>query len=270
MNKRILCLAVLFSAAAVLSGCGSSAITYPDSHKYTVGGAELKDEVSQIYIGWVSGEIEIQYHEEDTIIFSESANQTQTEKDTMRYWLDGDTLNIQFMESGIKRIDGLEKKLTLYLPEDLDNCDFEINSVSADISMNGITAHTVEANTTSGNFTATLEHQLKELSVDTVSGDVDVQVNAVDSFEFDSVSGEVELRAAHTPKEGTADSTSGDIMLYLPEDASFRAEAETVSGSVYSDFEMETDEKEGVYICGSGDSRFEMDTVSGDICFAVE
>ena len=270
MNKRILCLAAFLSAAAVLSGCASSDITYPDSDQYTVGGAELKEDVSQICIGWVSGEIEIQYHEEDTIVFSESANQPQTEKETMRYWLDDDTLNIQFMESGERCSETLEKKLTLYLPEHLDNCDFEIHSVSADISMDGLTARTVDVNTTSGDFTAALEYQLKELDIDTVSGNVDVQAGAVDSFEMDSVSGEIKLSVSHTPKEGTADSVSGNIMLYLPEDASFRAEAESVSGSVYSDFGMKENEKDGLYICGDGESRFEIDTVSGDICFIAE
>ena len=285
MKKRMAYILALVLTAGVFSGCDTYINRYEHQDKYTVGGAELTDEISRIQIDWLSGDIEIRYHQTDTVQFSESSNRAQTEKETMRYWLDGKTLHIRFSESGVKVESGLKKKLTLYLPEHLTDGIFEIDSVSADVLFDDITAKSVEIDTASGSvdfnggevvqeiafdtasgdFTALLNGRLGELNVDTVSGNVQAELTALGLFDIDSTSGDVMLSAETAPERGEADIVSGDFTLHLPEDASFYVQFETVSGSVKSDFEMKIDTEKDTYTCGDGDSKYEIETVSGDV-----
>ncbi|MBQ8687283.1 MAG: DUF4097 family beta strand repeat protein [Ruminococcus sp.] len=270
MKKQIAWITVLVSAAALLNGCGTTVHRYSNGDQYTTGGAELTEEIDRIDIGWDCGDVEIQYHEQDTVSFSESANREQSDKETMRYWLDGDTLHIHYAKSGARIESGLEKKLTLYIPEHMTEGIFEIETVSADVIINSIAARSVEVDTVSGNFTGILKDRVYELTSDTTSGDIDVQLDTLDSFEMDSVSGNITISAKNEVKAGSVDSVSGDFTLRLPEDASFHAEVETTSGTVQNAFDGQTNGKSGVYISGSGSNEYEIDTVSGNIFLEYE
>lgn len=269
MKKQIAWIAALVSMSAVLSGCGNMKVTYPNADKYTAGGTELTESVSHICVDWISGEVLIAYHDQDTISFSESGNRTQTESTTMQHWLDGSTLRIQFMKSGRKIENGLEKQLTLYLPEELNDCTFTINSVSADVQMDSIAARSLEFESVSGNLTANLKNHLNELDADTTSGNIDVRLDALDSFEVDSVSGNLTISSTGEVKYGSADTVSGDVTLRLPEDVSFHAEVDTTSGAVQNEFDGKNG-KSGIYTAGTGSNEYEIDTVSGDITFEYE
>ena len=272
------------------SGLGLSSYHYDDAGKYNMGGDTLfmtEKAVNALEIDWISGEVEIIYHPEDTIIFSETANQELDEDMTMRYWLDGNTLRIKFAKAGDWKFNNIQKSLTVYLPEKLTLNELEIDTTSAGVIAQGIRAMNVEidtvsggidiseavvsdsfsADTTSGQIVAMFAESLSELEIGTVSGGVQVSVSKLTEFDIDSTSGAINLSAESAPKSGEISTVSGSVELILPETAEFTAGISTVSGQIESEIPLNKDGK--YYICGSGACRYEIDTTSGNISFRL-
>ena len=142
MKKVIVLLFTAVLCAVLLWGCrmsvrpsvGLSSFRYDHAEQYTGGGAILTDAVERVEIHWLSGSVAVQAHGEDTVSFSEEANRKLTKDDCLYYRLEGTTLLIQFCRSGKWDLNGLEKDLTVLLPEELLLKDLEIDSVSAEIA----------------------------------------------------------------------------------------------------------------------------------------
>ena len=127
MKKVIVLLFTAVLCAVLLCGCrmsvrpsvGLSSFRYDHAEQYTGGGATLTDVVERVEIHWLSGSVAVQAHGKNTISFSEEANRKLTKDDCLYYRLDGTTLLIQFCRSGKWDLNGLEKDLTVLLPEEL-------------------------------------------------------------------------------------------------------------------------------------------------------
>lgn len=299
MTKKIRIMTVMMvMSCLLLTGCmsrgggglGLSSYHYDDAGKYSMGGETLSmasAAVSRLEIDWISGEVEIIYHPEETIIFSETANQELDENMTMRYWVDGNTLRIKFAKAGDWKFNNIQKSLTVYLPEKLTLNELEIDTTSAGVIAQGIRAMNVEidtvsggidiseavvsdsfsADTTSGQVAVMFAEPLSELEIGTVSGGVQVSVSKLTEFDIDSTSGAINLSAESAPKSGEISTVSGSVELILPETAEFRAGISTVSGQIESEIPLNKDGK--YYICGSGACRYEIDTTSGNISFRL-
>jgi len=297
MKKKLFAvLTVLIMCGTLFTACtdnnsgriGLSSYRYDDAGKYTPGGAALTSTVNNLDIDWISGEIEIIYHEEETIVFSETSNRQEDEHLTMRYWLDGDTLRIKFAESGSWNFNDLHKTLTVMLPDNLVLDELEIDTVSADLKAHRIAAKRVDmdtvsgwidieeaevsrsfnADTASGDIAAMFTGALSELEIDTVSGKTQISVEELGEFELNSSSGAISLSAANAPSSGEIGTVSGDVELILPETAEFTVEINTVSGEFDSEFSLT--KKGDRYSCGSGKCRYEVETTSGDISFRLQ
>ncbi|MBQ8814931.1 MAG: DUF4097 family beta strand repeat protein [Lachnospiraceae bacterium] len=297
MKKKLFAvLMVLIMCSTCFTACtdnnegqrGLSSYQYDDAGKYTPGGAALTSAVNNLDIDWVSGEIEIVYHDERTIVFSETSNREEDEQLAMRYWLDGDTLRIKFAESGNWNFGDLHKTLTVMLPADLVLNELEIDTVSANLKAHRIAAKRADmdtvsgwidieeaavsqsfnADTTSGDITAMFAGSLGELEIDTVSGKTQISVDQLGEFEINSTSGAVSLSAANAPASGEIGTVSGDVELILPETAEFTVEINTVSGEFDSEFSLAKNGDR--YSCGSGACRYEVETTSGNISFRLQ
>ena len=284
----------LFAAAlctTLLCGCrmslrpsvGLSSFRYDQAEQYTAGGAVLSDAVERVEIHWLSGSVAVQAHGEDTISFSEEANRKLTKDDCLYHRLDGTTLLIQFCRSGKWDLNGLEKDLTVLLPEELLLKDLEIDGVSAEIAAEGVGTEAANLNTISGDIRLTdciitklaeldtvsgavaaeLTQPLDSLYAGTVSGHMEVTAPEIGAFHGDTTSGAVFLAVDAAPRELDIETVSGDVTLYLPEEADFALEVDTVSGDFSS--ELPCAKKDGRYVCGSGTGVYEIDTTSGDI-----
>jgi len=293
----------LFGGCSAPSFPGLSSFTYSNADKYTMGDAELPaGEISCVEIDWVSGEINVEYHKKDTVIFSETANKKLDDDTTMYYFVDGDTLHLKFIKSGKHIPSKLSKELTLYLPEGLELDEVVIDSVSADINVSELTAEkanidtvsgdivfedvtlseqvkfdttsgdittklmaakNIEADSTSGNVQITTKEASDMISLDTVSGDIELTIPGAEKLELDSTSGQIKLSAGEAPDALSIDTVSGDILLILPENSSFTVDWDTASGSINSDFAMKKDGDS--YIFGEGTLRYNVDTTSGDL-----
>lgn len=270
-------------------------------------GATLSVKVDRLDIGWISGSVEILSHDEDTVTFAEETNAVLDEDNTLHYWLEGSTLHIKFAASGKLAVRPAEKHLTVYLPAGTECREIDVDTVSANIKVdsaisNELSVDTVsgnvellqmqvkeelDANLVSGDLQARLQGPVEELKVNTVSGEIHLQCDGAEDVEVDSVSGDVELVMSAGANDVECGSVSGNVdlsfgkepdilqvgtvsgrvKLQLPADAGFRADVETASGSVYSEFSMQMDGDR--YICADGSGRYEIETSSGNVHIGI-
>lgn len=286
---------ILAVCAGLLSGCrisvhlstGLSSVYYDNVEKYVVGGSDITDTVERVEIQWLSGSVNVAAHKEDIVRFSEEANRTLTNDNSVHYWLDGTTLRIQFCDSGEWDLNGLKKDLTVLLPEELILKGLKINGVSAEMEVGSIQAEELNLNTvsgdlevtgctitesadfdtTSGAVTAEVFGAMRELRASTVSGKVSVTAQSVETVDMDSTSGDLLLSAEETPDRIDADTVSGTVTLILPEDAGMTLRFDTVSGKLSSELPGETEGKDSVF--GDGACECSVDTTSGDLKIQV-
>lgn len=230
----------------------NDALNYEDGGLYSVGAAEVPtDSITEISVEWVSGNINVEYYDGETISFSET--EPKNENYAMRYRVDGNELKIKFCKSGILSHNNYGKSsygkdLTLYIPRDLSLIELDIDGVSSTVNVNEIAANTVNCDTVSGNVTAT---------------------GSFSEADFDSVSGNINLTSYEAPHTVSVDTISGDCKIAVPEDISgFTIDYETVSGSVTgNDFYINGGVTigEGSQVYGDGLTNIDFESVSGSL-----
>ncbi len=275
-TKTVLLIAVcLISAGLVLtvigvvSGASPSRIIYGDLWTWKADGkydSEFNehntysvdpDDIDKLYIDWISGSIEVIPYAGDQILIQESCRDEITEENCLRYQVRNGCLDITCRKESIgisfslRDDSDVTKQLTVKVPMELAGNlkELEIDAVSSDILVNGMT--------------------IKAFSASTVSGNVTLEQCSAADIQTDTTSGDVDLSLLACPKDFEADSTSGDITLQLPHDSSFRLEFDTVSGRPeIKGFDancLDDDDDFYEYLIGDGKCEFSADTTSGDI-----
>lgn len=283
-------------------GFGYNDVEYDHPESYTMGGTDLTDPVDRIKIDWYGGSVTVGYHEENTVSFHETSDSALGDDVTLRYRVKEGTLSLVYSKTGRLKLGDLKKDLTVLLPQGTALKELEIDTGSAPVKVTDLTAQEisvdtgsgnveltgcqvtdqVSADTGSGNVTAVLTGTLRTLSADTGSGNIDVTAGeiaqveadtasgnvtitatAVDEMEVDSASGGLTLTANQAPRQMEVETISGQILLNLPEDASFTATLDTLSGKWSC--ELPATVSGDRYTCGSGAGRYEFSTTSGDV-----
>ncbi|MDE6722607.1 MAG: helix-turn-helix domain-containing protein [Eubacterium sp.] len=221
--------------------------SYDNESLYTVGSGEIPaNGITELSIDWISHDITVEYYDGNTISFSEP-NQSNPDY-ALRYRVDGNELKIKFCKSGFKASNPKDKELTVRLPKGLILNELEIDCISANTNIKGITAYSFDVDTVSGNINA--EGNFKEIDIDGVSANSKIIThNAIVRLNSDSV--------------------SGDCSVFIPADIDgFTINCETVSGEVYTnDFKVSSVKKahgNGTYVYGNGNAEIKIDSVSGD------
>ena len=144
----------------------------------------------------------------------------------------------------------------------------EIHSVSGDVEFDGQTSRSM-VETVSGEIS--LRGVNGEVTVSTVSGDVSLITDRVDRARFESVSGDMKLDLA-VNDEGrlSGDSMSGDLVLRLPANQGASFTAQTFSGDIRSDFGETAKGSKGPgskleYLEGNNGASIRLESFSGDI-----
>jgi DUF4097 and DUF4098 domain-containing protein YvlB len=108
-----------------------------------------------------------------------------------------------------------------------------LENVSGDLNLR-MTSSKVKIETVSGDLS--LQGGFAgDVNIDSVSGKVDVTGSRIDQFELSSVSGDSRLQLALQPSATVkTESVSGTVTLVLPKAASARLHAETFSGDIVS------------------------------------
>ena len=214
--------------------------------KYTAGNGEVSAAgITQLSINWVSDSVTVEYYDGNTISFSEPEHSDLDY--ALRYLVDGNELKINYCKSGLKWTLGAlrDKDLTVYLPKGLVLDEIDIETISADVALNGLTAKEIELNAISGN------------------------INAFGSFtniNVETVSGGAEIIALTKPTSMDFETVSGRMKVYIPEDISgFTVTYDSVSGGAsVNDFEVSMPQSK-TYKYGDGSTRIDFESVSGNI-----
>ena len=296
----LLCGVVVIAAVVVsVTGIFKEVGGYANAEKYSVGETEIAEPVKNLSINWTSGKVSIAYHGENTVKVREFSKKDLSEDQELRWWLDGETLRIQFAKSGLRLNWNLEKELTVTLPEGKALENAEINVTSADVAAPELKAEALSLNTTSGD--ATIQAEVNKLAATATSGDLaltltgepqEIQVNSTSGkvlleaekakkIKVGSTSGNLEIRCAESEEmevsstSGTIQtslkkigqvkigSTSGNVTAALPQNPGLTAEVSTTSGDVNVEIPMEKNGK--TWRCGDGSGKVSISTTSGNV-----
>ena len=259
-----LCIIVVIcsSEGLVIDGISLGGYKYDHANRYTVGGTELADKVTDLDISWLAGNVSISYHSGNEIRVSETANRAMKANEEMRWWLDGSKLYVKYAESGFRSADNLNKQLTVLLPDGLKLNVTEINTVSAAVQAADLAAETINLNTVSGSAVISVS-TAEKIDIDTVSGNAQVEAASADQININTVSGNAFISVMKL-NALDAGSVSGNVRISMPENAGFTADVDSVSGDISGTYPMQMNAKNR-YIGGDGSCRISVNTVSGDI-----
>ncbi|MGN1124417.1 MAG: DUF4097 family beta strand repeat-containing protein [Eubacterium sp.] len=128
------------------------------------------DGIENIDIEWVSGNVDVQYYDGDTIYIEESS---KSDKNPMTYKVEGKTLYIdEFINNSSTMFSNkLKKDLIVKLPNGFKTDYFNIDIVSAELTASLDTLG-FELNSVSGDSHISFVSQPQEIETDTVSGDI--------------------------------------------------------------------------------------------------
>ncbi len=291
MFTLFVCLALTFTSCTISDrdigiSLGGTSYRYENSDRYSVGNASLTAPVKELDISWISGDVIIEYHEGNDVILEEDATGTLDKAEKMHYLLDGTTLYIKYLESGIFRTVSVVKKLTVKLPADTMLSDLTVETVSADLEMRGTQIRELDVETVSGNvdiLEANISESVqisgvsgkisgtfsaRELSLESVSGNISVSLSDIREISVENVSGNIMISSDCAPEEMDIETVSGDVTLLLPKESEFSLKFNSASGELESDFAMTKKGKE--YICGNGGNEYDMNTVSGNVTISYK
>ncbi|MBP5161443.1 MAG: DUF4097 family beta strand repeat protein, partial [Spirochaetales bacterium] len=239
--KRIIVFALALITCFAVTSCfirrsfsfGINRVTYgsySDAGKYQTGSFSYRSsDVRKIAVSYVSGDLRVVQSDSRTLNATESGKNISDDQ-AMRWYIDGDTLRIQFCKNGYSG-SMPSKTLVLEIPYGID---LEIGMTSGDIIF--------ETDVTAG-----------DVKLGSTSGGKRIKALVCDDFEEGSTSGSTSIDALHA-SDAEFGSTSGNTSIgYLEADyADFAATSGSLSVSSVS--------------CGSLDAG----STSGNITLALE
>lgn len=223
------------------------------------GGAAVEQAgVRELEIQWTAGSVTIQPEDIDRIEFAETGD----DEHPMVWKLVQDRLVIRDYEgSNWMGWQDMEKDLVIRVPRQWQPEEVDIQTASAQVTIQDLTAGSLELNGVSGT-TRLLGCQARELSVDGVSGKTELQ-GKFGSVDVVTVSGDCTVTLDEMSREVELESVSGDMTLVIPEGSGFTARWDSVSGDLRSDLEIRS--SGGQYIRGDGSAKIDAESVSADL-----
>lgn len=243
---------------------------YPAEETAYFDSTEDKDtfsgnEISELEIEWVAGEILIEPGVSDQITVKEDG--VSDPKYAMVLKKTGNTLKIQFCDEAVGKYFGINtrsdisKDLTIIVPPDWICESLEIDAASATVEINDMTIQEVDFDGASGK--CEFENcTVEEFDIDTASGDVRY-IGKLEILDCDAASADIYAVLTNVPRRLDMDTMSGDLEITLPKDAGFTLSMDTLNNHFNSEFE--TYQKNGNYVCGDGHCRINIDALSGDV-----
>lgn len=249
----------LFGGCGYINGAYWTDVSYDNEGAYTIGGGEIEESVSEIEIDWKSTQVDVEYHQGSAIAVQETAYMELEEGLKLRYLVDNGKLTVQFATNGRHDIKGLNKKLTVSIPDGVNLTKLTINGVDSEINSH-VEVTQLYVNTVAGNVTAS--NVTGGASINSVSGNIDLTSSGV-GFQVASVSGNVKLNLSENLTQANFSAVSGTIVLVLPETLGFRLTFSKLGGSFNS--ALETSQDGNTYTRLDGSAIIEVNCVTGDV-----
>lgn len=222
----------------------------------------FSDDIQEIEIDWVSGNIRLVPANVSSIEVSESS--VEDGKYAMICKQDGGTLKIEYCKNttfgDLKNLK-FNKDLTILVPIDWRGRAVKVDAASAKLSVQDLTIQEVEIDTASGESLFD-NCTVDTLDIDTASGDVYFE-GSLNRLDCDSASAGVQAVLDNVPYEIDMDTASGCLELFLPEDAGFSVNMDTMSGKFDSTLTYATNN--GRYVRGNGACDIDVSSMSGGV-----
>ena len=231
-----------------------------------------QDGIDSISIDWVSGAITVIPHNDDNIVITEFAQRELNSNEQMKVSTQGNTVKIDYTESG--RIIGRmpNKRLEVLLPHPLsDNlANLFINGTSGANTISDISAQTVDLDTTSGSINFTNVHA-GTIKINCTSGTIDVSGSSANELRTNSTSGTQRLSGAFD--NININGTSGALTIVNDAvDATVRTSitsgTQNVSGS-FADVDMRSTSGSLTLLSRQIPASLYIDNTSGNINISV-
>ncbi len=176
-----------------MSSCGVT-VLYDNADEYTAGAASFDaGEIYGIEISWISGNVNIEMYDGDTVEVFESLDDSEDDSIKLRHRLVGGLLKIQFARAGNIKLGTRVKNLTVKIPRTLQLLDLELELVSASATLSNINTNSFDVETVSGNVSASFSFAPNELDIESVSGNVELYIpNPNFTLEFESLTGRLD------------------------------------------------------------------------------
>jgi lia operon protein LiaG len=249
---------------------GGSGFSYNDDN-YKIGDGEVpKDQVSEIEVNWTAGNVTIAPtmgdEATDVISFTEESGTQLDEDYELRYKLEDGVLKIMFAKPNVKFqgiFQSLNKDLVIHVPVGTELSDITIDTVSANIDLESITAtNQFNLATVSGNIDGT-QIIADVMAAETVSGKIRWNEATLRTVSAESVSGEINVSFLTMPTNIQMETVSGAMTLGLPENEGFKVDYDKVSGDFDCDFDVRINKNMAMY--KNGVNKIDLETVSGNM-----
>lgn len=152
---------------------GFSSYRYADSDKYTVGNADITNEVNSLDISWITGNIKFEEHDGNSIIVTESESDELSDDEKLHWWVNNDKLYIKYCASGRIKFKSLRKNLTIKVPKNSKYTKVNFKTVSSSVDAKNINSDDIDVENVSGsvlfeNITC------NDIDIDSVSGKITI------------------------------------------------------------------------------------------------
>ena len=261
----VILIASIVMKANVIIGFAGSRST--GNGGYSAGDAVISQPVRNLDIDWVSGKVQIDYHDEDTVLLTETSVKPISADRAMRWQLDGDTLRVRYKKEGFSFPlfsfgIGQDKELTVTLPKGTSLDEAKISTTSGDI-LAAAEAQSFDCDATSGDIHLTALGNTRAITANATAGDIRLTAeDAVEKISADTTAGSITIDAADV-QEIDAHATAGDVTVLLSAAPGFTASLDTTAGKITYDLPLT--KQDGNYICGDGSRKVKISTTAGDI-----
>ena len=235
------------------------------------------DEINEIDINWVGGEIEIVASKNAELSVTENSEELE-DAAKMHYFIKDGKLTVHYCEAIYREeIDTEKKHLRIEVPEGIK---IDIDSVNASIKVGEMALGEIKITNVSGNIEL-ISIAASEIEIENVDGDIVAGEIVADEFSAESVSGTLAVRGISANEIGVTtvsgrtelgikkranakiSSVSGEISLVISENVGATVEYSTMSGNFISEKPHTTSKK--TYIFGKGEAHIRVDSVSGSL-----
>ena len=222
--------------AVTASGCSFGysivGVRYENADKYTAGETDISADVKNLDLNWQVGTVNVSTHSGKDIEVREESKKPISEDLKLRWWLDGDTLRVQYAKSGIQLElkPGEEKDLSVTLPEDIeldelgvtggnmemDIPELQVENLNMDFTSGDVNARTdakkIGFNGTSGRIRVETGEDTERIRGSLTSGNMDIEAGEADTVQVHGTSSDifVKIDKAETLDTG---STSGKVTI---------------------------------------------------------
>ena len=238
MNRNLIlklcaaaCVIALCVCCASMAGRALfSGTKYANADKYTAGGAVINGTVKKLDIHWIDGAVAFAKAAGSSVELSETAKNPISKGAQLRWWLDGDTLRVQYAKNGFFSLRSLNKALTVALPEGLALEDVQLEATSADVTAPQLRANAVTVSLTSGDVELTQLGEADRVALSSTSGELRATLGGAKALTVGTTSGDIKLALTGASDSAALSSTSGDISIEL--DSAKALSADTTSGAI--------------------------------------